>query len=60
MKSLTWIKILVSLILIIILSICSINYIVDPYNLYKTNLLKNKPKEFEYMTLVKAINAEEI
>ena len=60
MKSLTWIKILVSLILIIILSICSINYIVDPYNLYKTNLLKNKPKEFEYMRLVKAINVEEI
>ncbi|AYJ77660.1 hypothetical protein [Aliarcobacter cryaerophilus] len=60
MKSLTWIKILVSLILIIIISVCSINYIVDPYNLYKTNLLKNKPKEFEYMRLVKAINVEEI
>ena len=60
MKSLTWIKILVSLILIIVFSVCLINYIVDPYNLYKTNLLKNKPKEFEYMRLIKAINIEKI
>ncbi|MGJ0288699.1 hypothetical protein NG759_10910 [Aliarcobacter cryaerophilus] len=60
MKSLIWIKVLLSLILIIVFSVCLINYIVDPYNLYKTNLFKNKPKEFEYMRLIKAINIEKI
>lgn len=60
MKSLIWVKVLLSLILIIVFSVCLINYIVDPYNLYKTNLFKNKPKEFEYMRLIKAINIEKI
>ena len=60
MKILIWVKVLLSLILIIVFSVCLINYIVDPYNLYKTNLFKNKPKEFEYMRLIKAINIEKI
>ena len=60
MKSLIWVKVLLSLILIIVFSVCLINYIVYPYNLYKTNLFKNKPKEFEYMRLIKAINIEKI
>lgn len=60
MKSLIWIKVLLSLILIIVFSVCLINYIVDPYNLYKTNLFKNKPKDYEQMRIVKILKIEEI
>ena len=60
MKSLIWVKVLLSLILIIVFSVCLINYIVDPYNLYKTNLFKNKPKDYEQMRIVKILKIEEI
>lgn len=58
--SISWTKIFLCLTLIIIIFVSTLNYIVDPYSLYKTNFFPNKPKEFEYMRLVKAINVEEI
>ncbi|WP_323593025.1 hypothetical protein [Aliarcobacter butzleri] len=60
MKSLIWIRILVTLILVVVISVCSINYIVDPYGLYKTGFFINKPKEYEYMRLIKSLSIEKI
>ncbi len=58
--SILWTKILLVLTLIIIIFVSTLNYVVDPYSIYKTNFFPNKPKEFEYMRLVKAINVEKI
>ena len=60
MKSLIWIRILVTLILVVVILVCSINYIVDPYGLYKTGFFINKPKEYEYMRLIKSLSIEKL
>lgn len=60
MKSIKWIKIFFSLILITTIFIGAINYIVDPYGIYNMNVFKNKPKQSNKIKLVKAIKVKEI
>lgn len=60
MTSKRWLKIIFSLLLIIIFTISLFNYIVDPYGLYKTNFFPNKPKDYEYMRLVKLLKLEDL
>lgn len=58
--SILWTKILLGLILIVIIFVAALNYIVDPYNLYKTNLYKIKPKLVNQMRLVKLSQVRDI
>ena len=60
MTSKRWLKIIFSLLSVIICTVSLFNYIVDPYGLYKNNFLPNKPKDYEYMRLVKLLKLEEL
>ncbi|QEZ88619.1 hypothetical protein ACIB15232_0448 [Aliarcobacter cibarius] len=60
MKSRFWIKIVLGSFFTVIISVCIINYIVDPYGIYNTNFFKNKPFSDLQMRIVKAVNTEEI
>jgi len=55
MNSKLWVKILISFIFVIVGLVILVNYIVDPYGLYDTNFIKNKPKRFVQMRLLKLI-----
>lgn len=59
-KSKFWVKIFVGVILFIVFFVSVVNYIVDPYNLYKTNLYKTKPKLVNQMRLVKLSQVRDI
>lgn len=60
MASRIWLKIIITLLLIIIFTVSLFNYIVDPYGLYKNNFFPNKPKDYEYMRLVKLLKLKEL
>lgn len=59
-KNKCWVKLNIGIVLLIVLLVCVFNYIVDPYNLYKTDFFPNKPKELEQMRLVKVLAVEKI
>ncbi len=58
-KSNIWVKILVSFILTIVVLVCSFNYVVDPYGLYKTNFFDSKPKQAVHSRLAKLFEVRE-
>ncbi len=58
-KNKLWIKILVSSIISIVLLICLVNFVVDPYNLYKMDFYPNKPKQTGQMRLIKLLEIKE-
>ncbi len=55
-----WVKILVLSLLLLFIVISSINFIADPYNLYRTNFFPNKPKEATQARLIKALELKQI
>lgn len=60
MNSKKWIKILIVLCVLSVGFVGGINYLVDPYELYKTNIFKSKPEQSAKMRLVKALKTKEI
>ncbi|PRM94729.1 hypothetical protein [Aliarcobacter cryaerophilus] len=60
MKSTKWIKIFFGLSLFGALFIGGVNYIVDPYGIYKTNIFLNKPEQDKNIRLAKVVKVEEI
>lgn len=59
MKSTKWIKIFFGLSLIGVLFVGGVNYIVDPYGIYKTNIFQNKPEQDKNIRLAKVVKVEE-
>lgn len=56
-----WLKVFVVLSFLSIVFVGGVNYVVDPYGLYKTNIIdKPKIKQSEKMRLIKAIKTKEI
>ena len=60
MKSTKWIKIFFGLSLIGVLFVGGVNYIVDPYGIYKTNIFLNKPEQDKNIRLAKVVKVEEL
>ncbi len=60
MKSTKWIKIFFGLSLIGVLFVGGVNYIVDPYGIYKTNIFQNKPEQDKNIRLAKVVKVEEL
>lgn len=60
MNAKKWIKIFVFLSFVGVGIVGGLNYIVDPYGLYNTNIFKEKPLQTAKMRLVKALNIKEI
>ncbi|OCL82517.1 hypothetical protein AAW30_01341 [Arcobacter porcinus] len=60
MKSIKWIKIFFGLSLIGVLFVGGVNYIVDPYGIYKTNIFLNKPEQDKNIRLAKVVKVEEL
>ena len=60
MKSTKWIKIFFGLSLLGILFMGGVNYIVDPYGIYKTNIFLNKPEQDKNIRLAKVVKVEEL
>ena len=59
MKSTKWIKIFFGLSLFVAILIGGVNYIVDPYGIYKTNIFQNKPEQDKNIRLAKVVKVEE-
>lgn len=59
MKSTKWIKIFFGLSLFVVLFVGGVNYIVDPYGIYKTNIFLNKPEQHKNIRLAKVVKVEE-
>ena len=59
MKSTKWIKIFFGLSLFVVLFVGGVNYIVDPYGIYKTNIFQNKPEQDKNIRLAKVVKVEE-
>jgi hypothetical protein len=60
MKSTKWIKIFFGLSLFVVLFVGGVNYIVDPYGIYKTNIFLNKPEQDKNIRLAKVVKVEEL
>ena len=60
MKSTKWIKIFFGLSLLGILFMGGVNYIVDPYGIYKTNIFLNKPEQDKNIRLLKVVKVEDV
>ena len=60
MKSTKWIKIFFGLSLIGVLFVGGVNYIVDPYGIYKTNIFLNKPEQDKNIRLLKVVKVEDV
>ena len=60
MNSKKWIKILSILCILGFGFVGGINYLVDPYRLYKTNIFKSKPEQSNKIRLIKALKTKEI
>lgn len=60
MRNKFWVKIVIASFLSLIFLVCAINYIVDPYGIYNTKFIKNKPAAGKHMRIVKAVKTEEI
>lgn len=59
MKSTKWIKIFFGLSFFVAILIGGVNYIVDPYGIYKTNIFLNKPEQDKNIRLAKVVKVEE-
>ena len=59
-KSKSWVKIFMTIILFIVFFISIVNFIVDHYGIYKTNFFSNKPREFIQSRLIKALKLKEV
>jgi hypothetical protein len=60
MKSTKWIKIFFGLSLFGALLVGGVNYVVDPYGIYKTNIFQNKPEQDKNIRLAKVVKVEEL
>lgn len=60
MKSTKWIKILAVLCVLGVGFVVGINYLIDPYGLYKTDIFKKKPEQSAKIRLIKVLKTKQI
>ena len=60
MNNKLWIKLLIGFLILILGAVCLINYIVDPYGIYKTSYFPDKPKDSTQARLIKAVKLNEL
>ena len=59
MSSKKFLKIVLGLSFFVAILIGGVNYIVDPYGIYKTNIFQNKPEQDKNIRLAKVVKVEE-
>ena len=59
-KNHIWVKILLLLILLVLFLSSIVNFVVDPYGIYKTSFFPNKPREATQARLMKSFELENI
>ena len=60
MSSKKFLKIVLGLSFFVAILIGGVNYIVDPYGIYKTNIFQNKPEQDKNIRLAKVVKVEEL
>lgn len=60
MSSKKFLKVVFGLLFLGVLFVGGVNYIVDPYGIYKTNIFQNKPEQENNIRLVKVVKVEEL
>lgn len=60
MSSKKFLKIVLVLSFFVAILIGGVNYIVDPYGIYKTNIFQNKPEQDKNIRLAKVVKVEEL
>ena len=60
MSSKKFLKIVLGLSFFVAILIGGVNYVVDPYGIYKTNIFQNKPEQDKNIRLAKVVKVEEL
>ncbi|OCL96272.1 hypothetical protein [Aliarcobacter thereius] len=60
MSSKKFLKIVLGLSFFVAVLIGGVNYVVDPYGIYKTNIFQNKPEQDKNIRLAKVVKVEEL
>ena len=60
MSSKKFLKVVLGLSFFVAILIAGVNYIVDPYGIYKTNIFLNKPEQDKNIRLAKVVKVEEL